>query len=124
MLRRVLIVEDDAAFRVLLARWLRRKQLDVVDAASAEDALEAFASGASNTADAPFDVVVSDIRMSGMSGLHLLATLRSNAQHLRIILITAFGDAVTHREAGRLGAYAVFDKPFDLDVLSAAVLAA
>lgn len=124
MLRRVLIVEDDAAFRVLLARWLRRKQLDVVDAASAEDALEAFAAVTSSKSASPFDVVVSDIRMSGMSGLALLATLRSNAQNLRIILITAFGDAVTHREAGRLGAYAVFNKPFDLDVLTDAVLAA
>jgi DNA-binding response OmpR family regulator len=119
---RVLIVEDDDAFRTLLARKLHRKNLDVVEAASVEDAFDAVAETAPGQSARPFDVVISDLRLPGMTGFHLLTTLRKYDATLRIILITAFGDAATHREAGRLGAVAVFNKPFDLDELTAAVL--
>jgi DNA-binding NtrC family response regulator len=71
-----------------------------------------------------FDVVVSDLRMPGYDGLNIVATLRQNAPDVPVILITAFGTMATHVEAARLGAYAILDKPFDLDDLMSLVKAA
>ena len=64
-----------------------------------------------------FDVIVSDIRMPGVSGLSVLAGLREIEGIPPIILITAFGDEETHAEADRLGAAAVLDKPFEMATL-------
>lgn len=118
--RRILLVEDDAAFRALLVRKLRRCRHEVTEAASAEDAIFAVASDQGKSGRASYDVVVSDVRMHGMSGLHLLATLRSHDPSLPIVLMTAFSDAATHAEASRLGA-TMLSKPFDLDELSRVV---
>ena len=60
--------------------------------------------------------------MPGCSGLDLLACLRHFDWNTPVILITAFGNAETHDQARRLGAFAVFDKPFDLADLETAVL--
>ncbi len=66
----------------------------------------------------PVDVVVSDIRMPGASGLDLLAGLRRDDWTTPVVLITAFGDpGGRHAEAYRLGADAVLDKPLDVDDL-------
>jgi len=65
------------------------------------------------------DVVISDIRMPGLTALEVLAKLKVN--QTRIVLITAFGDARTHMEGLMLGAAAVLDKPFELDALRQAV---
>lgn len=61
------------------------------------------------------DVVVSDVRMPGLTALDVLAQLKMNVS--RIVLITAFGDPKTHIAAKLLGAAAVLDKPVDLAVL-------
>jgi DNA-binding NtrC family response regulator len=60
--------------------------------------------------------------MPAFSGLEVLADLRSKNTTLPVILITAFGDRQTHAEALALGAYAVFDKPFDVDDLRTALM--
>jgi FixJ family two-component response regulator len=51
--------------------------------------------------------------MHGVTGLDVLAGLRETDWATPVILLTAFGDAELHAEAHRLGALAVFDKPFD-----------
>jgi DNA-binding NtrC family response regulator len=66
---------------------------------------------------APFDLIISDVRMPGYGGLDLLASLRHANSRVPVILITAFGSASTHAAAKRLGAFATLDKPFDLDDL-------
>ena len=60
------------------------------------------------------DLIVTDVRMPGISGLHALAEARRLLPSLPVIVITAFGDAMTHARAAQLGAASVFDKPFDL----------
>jgi DNA-binding response OmpR family regulator len=114
----VLIAEDDTEMRRLLADALRRSGCEV---AEAKDGSQLFA--VCSAGDGPaFDVIVSDQRMPGRTGLDVLADLRRRGWRGAFVLITAFGDAETHAWASRLGA-AVFDKPFDLDELRRRVLA-
>ncbi|MEA2697185.1 MAG: hypothetical protein QOI66_1456 [Myxococcales bacterium] len=120
---RVLLAEDDAAMRTLLACRLRRAGFEVVEAGNGVEALERLAC-ASRDAPTTFDVVVSDIRMPGYDGFNIVASLRQTAADLPVILITAFGTMTTHVTAARLGAYAILDKPFDLDDLMSLVTAA
>jgi DNA-binding NtrC family response regulator len=121
---RVLLAEDDDTMRALLARRLCRAGFDVVEASNGVEALERLACGWICTPGIRFDVVVSDLRMPGYDGLNIVATLRQNAPDVPVILITAFGTMATHVEAARLGAYAILDKPFDLDDLMSLVKAA
>ena len=63
------------------------------------------------------DLVISDIRMPGASGLDVLATLHSANQPVPVVLMTAFGDRQTHEQALKMGEAALIDKPFELDEL-------
>jgi DNA-binding NtrC family response regulator len=121
---RVLLAEDDAAMRALLARRLCRAGFQVVEACNGVEALERLALGWAEKPPHTFDVVVSDLRMPGYDGLNIVATLRQVAADIPVILITAFGTMATHVTAARLGAYAILDKPFDLDDLISLVKAA
>jgi len=118
---RILLAEDDAAMRALLARRLCRAGFQVVEACNGIEALERLAYGLASTPRVTFDVIVSDVRMPGYDGLNILASLRQNAAYIPVILITAFGTLATHVKAARLGAYAIVDKPFDLDDLTTLV---
>lgn len=66
------------------------------------------------------DLLVSDVRMPVCSGLQILEQMRAANWTVPVILMTAFGDAVTRSHALKLGAL-LFDKPFDLDDLRTAV---
>jgi DNA-binding response OmpR family regulator len=70
---------------------------------------------------APFSLVVSDVRMPGLSAFDVLTRLQCALAETPVILITAFGDQTTHLRAQRLGASRVLDKPFDYDELRNAV---
>ena len=63
-----------------------------------------------------FDVLISDVRMPVCTGLQIVESLRLAHSRILVILITAFGDDATRRQAERLGAVLV-DKPFDVDEL-------
>ena len=71
----------------------------------------------------PAELVITDVRMPGLTGLEIVALLRQIDWALPVIVITGFGDCEVHAEVARLGAH-VFDKPVDLDVLAAAACAA
>ncbi len=64
-----------------------------------------------------FDLVLSDIRMPGWSGLDGLTRVAGHPALPPLILFTAFGDAETHERALELGALTLLDKPFDIDEL-------
>jgi DNA-binding response OmpR family regulator len=112
---RVLLAEDDVEMRWLLARTLRQSGYRVSEAA---DGRELIALIGSQILRAPsqtsIDLVVSDIRMPGLSGLNVLMGLRRARWDVPVLLITGFGDSETHTLACRLDAQ-VLDKPFDLD---------
>lgn len=120
----VLVVEDDDAFREFVAGILTADGYDVVQARDGGDLLERVAEAAVRTrfSPRPFSVVVTDLRMPGLSGLDAVELLRAGPwQRTPVIVMTAFGDHATHDMAHRLGARAVLDKPFEVEDLQRAV---
>ncbi len=108
--RRILLVDDDAAIRASLGEALRGMAYDVLAVASGAEALGAMARFAPS-------VVLSDIRMGEISGLELLTALNERVPHTPVILMTAFDDMPTVVEAMKLGAAEFLVKPLDLDEL-------
>lgn len=112
---RILVAEDDREMRALLVASLRSDGYEVIEAANGLALIHEFSRLLAHGNDHLVDLVVSDERMPGCLGTEVLAGLREFDWRTPFILITAFGDAQTHRTADLLGAAAVFDKPFDLD---------
>jgi DNA-binding response OmpR family regulator len=120
----VLLAEDDDQLREILASALRCDGYEVIEVSSGNELLRFFSATILRPERYPSpDVVVSDVRMPGPSGLDVLRGLRQFEWHNPVILITAFGDETTHREAAGLGASAVLDKPFDIDDLRSLLIA-
>jgi DNA-binding NtrC family response regulator len=114
MTHRLLLVEDDAAVRRSLAETLAEEGLDVHVADSAEQAL--------STIDTVRpDVVLSDIRMSGMDGVQLLSLLKERMPDVDVLLMTAYDDMPTIVRAMREGAFDFLVKPIKLHELRAAL---
>jgi len=122
---RILLAEDDGELRSLLANALRKDGYEIFEARDGAEVLGQLKGvvgpdrswkGSAPPPEPP-DVIVSDIRMPGLTGLEVLSVVRGSQIGTPVILITAFGAPETHAEAARLGAVAVFDKPFELDDL-------
>lgn len=108
---RILLVDDQRSLRRSLALMLQNAGYDTADAASGEAALALLAG-------APFDLVISDLRMEGMSGIDLLREIKQIQPGLPVILITAYGSIETAVDAMRLGAFDYLAKPFsERDIL-------
>lgn len=120
---RVILAEDDDELRTLLSGALRRDGYEVTEARNGRE-LRALVGAQITGPNSPFsvDLVITDIRMPGPSGLRVLEELRSREWNTPLMVISAFGDASAYDEARRLGVTAVFDKPFDLDDFRTAVL--
>jgi len=117
----VLVAEDDPEMRRLVVEALRKDGHDVEEVPDGGRLLvliaEAFHRDPSMS---EIDVIVSDVRMPVCSGLELLEKLADARWQVPFVLMTAFGDEDTRRRAERVGAL-LFDKPFTLDTLRAAV---
>ncbi len=111
---RVLVVDDDDAYRQIIVDHLRRKGVRVWDSVSAEDALTCFERQ-------DFDVALIDLIMSGMDGLELLRELRQRDGQLQAIVLTGHGSIATAIKAMKLGAYNYLTKPCKLAELEAVV---
>jgi len=111
---RILIVDDDPGQRSLLESFLRKQGFDPETAASGEIALQALGRGG-------FDLMISDVRMPGMSGLETLRRARQTHPNLPVLLVTAFADIRTAVTAMRDGAVNYLAKPIDLDELMTSV---
>jgi len=112
----ILLAEDDAEMRSMLALALTHEGYSVIECRNGEE-LSLCLRESSSQASERVDLVISDIRMPGMSGLGVLATHGQKPRCPPVILMTAFGDTKTRHEAGQMGAVAFFDKPFGLDDL-------
>src|SRR6266545_591872 len=101
----ILVVDDDAVARQLLADALRKEGYDVEIAASGSDAI---ALGHAKR----FDVVLTDIKMGEVDGLAVLREFRQRSPETAIVLLTAFGSMDGAVEAIKQGAYDYLAKPF------------
>jgi DNA-binding response OmpR family regulator len=120
-MKRVLLAEDSREIRELLTRALELDGYEVIgfpDGTSLVDYLGDVMHEHTDTA-VP-DIIVSDIRMPGFSGIDVLSALRRAELQVPVILITAFGNDEIAAEARRLGA-SLFNKPFDIDDLRTAL---
>ncbi|MBC3908751.1 MULTISPECIES: nitrogen regulation protein NR(I) [Undibacterium] len=102
------IVDDDDSIRWVLEKALARENLVTRSFTNARDAMNALQS------DTP-QVLVSDIRMHGASGLELLQTVKAKYPGLPVIIMTAFSDLESAVAAFQGGAFEYMAKPFDLD---------
>jgi DNA-binding response OmpR family regulator len=112
----ILLAEDDKEMRSLLALMLKKEGFQVcecTDGLSLLDMLSSFFLPSEEHEN--FDLIISDIRMPGVTGMEILMGANELDNFPPIILITAFGNKETHMQAERLGAVALFDKPFDID---------
>ena len=113
----ILVVDDEpdveALFRQQFRRELRAGRFAMEFAQSAAMALRRI----SNAGDESLILILSDINMPGMSGLELLPKAKAIRPDVPIIMITAYGDAQTKRQALENGAEALLTKPIDFGTL-------
>ncbi len=110
----ILIVDDDSQLRQSFDKLLRQEGHQVRVAASGEGGLAAV------TESVP-DLVIMDMRMSGMTGLEAFQLMRGVDPRLLVIIMTAYGTTETAIEATKLGAYDYILKPFDIPEMLALI---
>ena len=104
----VWIVDDDRSIRWVIEKALSREGIAFDSFSSAQDALDALSGGAP-------EVLVSDVRMPGLSGLELLQTVKQRHPAVPVIVMTAYSDLDSAVAAFQGGAYEYLPKPFDVD---------
>lgn len=117
---RVLVSEDDEQMRAFLEMALQREGYEVTTCADGIALVDHIGAVLASREEA-YGLVISDIRMPGLSGLEFLRGTQAWRGMPPVILITAFGDEETHARARQLGARAVIDKPFEAEELLAKV---
>ncbi|MEM1223227.1 MAG: response regulator [Verrucomicrobiota bacterium] len=104
---RMLIVDDEDGPRSSL-QMIFGDDFEVTTASSGEEAIEL-------STENPFNLVITDIRMRGLSGIDVLREVKKLDKHTEVIVLTAFETLDTARQAITLGASEYLKKPFDLD---------
>jgi DNA-binding NtrC family response regulator len=110
----ILIVEDDEIQRRQLARALEKPKYRVSTAGTGEEALRMLATR-------KFDLVISDLKMPGISGLELIERIKNAFPHTSLLLVTAHGSIDAAIEAMKIGAEDFLTKPFGFDQLNIVV---
>ena len=99
-------MDDEASVRGLIRRLLTSVGYDTRDVGSGQEALEVARSE-------QVDLVVTDMKMPGMNGIEVSRTLLEENPDLTVLLVTAYADLNSAREAVTAGIYEYFTKPFD-----------
>ncbi len=110
---RILIADDEALMRDMAGESLRRRGHEVTLARNATEALEKF--------DDAFQLVLSDYKMPGMTGLDFLKKIRERKSDVPFVIMTAHGTVQVAVEAMRHSAWDFLEKPFDPEVLELTV---
>jgi len=104
----VWIIDDDRSIRWVLEKALEREDIEFKSFASADEAMQALTQGTPQ-------IVISDIRMPGSSGLELLQALRERYPNLPVIIMTAYSDLESAVSSFQGGAFEYLPKPFDIN---------
>ncbi|BAN34046.1 nitrogen metabolism transcriptional regulator NtrC [Sulfuricella denitrificans skB26] len=107
-MKAVWVIDDDRSIRWVFEKALAREQIEFRSFSTAQDALSALET------DTP-QVVVSDIRMPGTSGLELLDQIKEHLPDVPVIIMTAYSDLDSAVSAFQGGAFDYLPKPFDVD---------
>jgi two-component system, NtrC family, response regulator PilR len=110
----ILVVDDEQGMRDFLKIMLKKQGYQVQTASNGETALSALKEG-------QFDLVISDIRMPGTSGLDLLASIKELNPDLPVIMITAFASPDDAVVAMKNGAFDYISKPFNIEEIKSVV---
>jgi DNA-binding NtrC family response regulator len=112
-IKRILIVDDEPTILLSLSYCLKSESVEVITSSRIEAAEEALSRYF-------FDLVIADIRMSGMygiEGLELLSYVKKVSPKTAVIIMTAYGSDEIREEASRRGAYYYYDKPVNIEHL-------
>ncbi len=112
-MKKILIVDDEPTILLTLSHVLSRKDTVVITSSRIEEAEEALLRY-------PFDLVIADIRLSGMygiEGLELLSYIKEVSPSTEVIIMTAYGSDEMRDEAYSRGAYYYYEKPIDIEHL-------
>src|SRR5580698_10436877 len=104
----ILIVEDEPKMRRLLELNLGEEGWTVTSAGDAEAGLKIFS-------QEPFDLVLTDFKLPGMTGLEFLQSIRRISTEIPVVMMTAYGSVETAVEAMKNGANNYVLKPFSLE---------
>jgi len=102
----VLLVDDESHVLSALRRSLRREAIRIETAGNAREALETLAGE-------PFDLVISDQKMPGVSGIELLKTIRARWPETRRILLSGWASEISTADLDAAGLFRVIAKPWD-----------
>ena len=107
----ILIVDDDINYRTILFDYLKNEGYDVVSVGSAEEAINRLEKDF-------FNIIISDLKLPGKSGIDLLNTVKSRSKDAEMIILTAFGSVDSAVAALKIGACDYLVKPLSLEELS------
>jgi len=112
-MKKILIVDDEPTILMTLSHLLSSRETTVITSSRMEEAEEALSRYS-------FDLVIADIRLSGMygiEGLELLSFIKDMHPGTEVIIMTAYGSEEIKEDAYRRGAYYYYEKPIDLSDL-------
>lgn len=109
-MRHVLVVDDEPKMQRVLEIMLKRMGLEVTCASNGNQALEVLETET-------IDLIMSDLRMPGMSGIELMQAVRNLGNDVPVIIMTAYGSIDSAIEAMKLGASDYIVRPFEIDAL-------
>jgi two-component system response regulator AtoC len=109
-MRRVLVVDDEENLRHMLQTLLKREGYEPVGVSSVDSALRELG-------NLPYDIIITDLRMPGRSGMDLVDEVRRRNLDATVVVMTAFGSKDVAIEAMKRGAYDYLSKPFEADEL-------
>ncbi|MBI5254033.1 MAG: response regulator [Euryarchaeota archaeon] len=113
-MKKILVVDDDRQMRVDLAEILTSEGYDVSHVGSGAEALE-------RVKKEDWDIVLTDLKMPGMSGMELMLEIKKLKPHIKAIMITAFATVENAVEAMKKGASDYISKPFKINEIEVAV---
>lgn len=108
MASKILVIDDDTSFCVMLKTFLQKKGYEVTNAFTAKEAEEAIK-------NQTFDVVLTDIRLPDSDGIQILKIIKEVSSTTQVILMTGYTDIKTAVSAMKMGAYDYVGKPINPD---------
>jgi DNA-binding NtrC family response regulator len=111
---RTLIVDDNREIRAILEEYLREEGYDAQGAGDGKEALKKHR-------EAPFDLIITDLNMPGMTGIELIKELAIDGNTTEFIIITGYASLDTAIEAVKAGAFDYIVKPFRIEELKVVI---